>query len=149
MISPLIRYKSKVEYRSLDFDANKQIRYPELRVGMAKNYADDNVSMFGPVASIALHPFKEEKNKAKNCAKESKDLTTKGQNRVMERLKEIRQNFSKALVSGSRSGSGKIVYEFYDKLITLWKTKRLLEVLWNTRKFIVWIRRCRFVSKFK
>ena len=38
----------------------------------------------------------------------------------MEKVKEIRQNFSKAVVSGSRSGSGKIVYEFYDKLITLW-----------------------------
>lgn len=38
----------------------------------------------------------------------------------MEKVIEIRQNFSKAVVSGSRSGSEKIVYEFYDKLITLW-----------------------------
>ena len=38
----------------------------------------------------------------------------------MEKVKEIRQNFSKAVVTGSRSGSGKLVYEFYDKLITLW-----------------------------
>ena len=40
----------------------------------------------------------------------------------MEKVKEIRQSFSKAVhvVSGSRSGSGKIVYEFYDKLITFW-----------------------------
>ena len=38
----------------------------------------------------------------------------------MKKVKEIRQNFWKAVVSGSRSSSGKIVYEFYDKLITLW-----------------------------
>ena len=38
----------------------------------------------------------------------------------MEKVKEIRQSFSKATVSGSRSGSGKIVYEFYDKLVLLW-----------------------------
>eukprot|EP00112_Aurelia_sp_Birch-Aquarium-sp1_P004609 Seg1522.13 transcript_id=Seg1522.13/GoldUCD/mRNA.D3Y31 product="hypothetical protein" protein_id=Seg1522.13/GoldUCD/D3Y31 len=38
----------------------------------------------------------------------------------MEKVKETRQNFSKAVVAGSRSGSGKIVYEFYDKLIQLW-----------------------------
>lgn len=47
-------------------------------------------------------------------------MITKGQKRVMEQVKEIRQSFSKAVVSGSRSGSGKLVYEFYDKLITLW-----------------------------
>ena len=125
LIDCLLEYKSKMEYRNLDFDADKQIHYQELRVEMAKIYADDDVSLFGPVASIALPDnfdilSKEEKNKAKNRVKESKDLITKGQKRVMEKVKEIRQNFSKAVVSGSRSGSGKIVYEFYDKLITLW-----------------------------
>ena len=124
LIDCLLEYKSKMEYRSLDFDTDKQIQYQELRVEMARIYADD-VSLFGPVTSIALPDnfdilSKEEKNKAKSRVKESKDLITKGQRRVMEKVKEIRQNFSKAVVSGSRSGSGKIVYEFYDKLITLW-----------------------------
>lgn len=118
LIDCLLEYKSKMEYRSLALD--KQIQYQELRVGMAKIYVDDNASPFGPVASIVLPDnfnilSKEEKNKAKNRVKESKDLITKGQKRVMEKVKENRQNFSKAVVSGSRSGSGKIVYEFYDK----------------------------------
>ena len=124
LIDRLLEYRSKMEYRSLDFDTDKQIQYQELRVEMAGIYADD-VSLFGPVTSIALPDnfdilLKEEKNKAKSRVKESKDLITKGQRRVMEKVKVIRQNFSKAVVSGSRSGSGKIVYEFYDKLITLW-----------------------------
>ena len=34
--------------------------------------------------------------------------------------KEITQSFSQGVVKGSRSGSGKIVYEFYDELITIW-----------------------------
>lgn len=38
----------------------------------------------------------------------------------MEKVKEIRQNFAKAVVAGNRSGSGKIVYEFYEKLILIW-----------------------------
>ena len=75
-------------------------------------------------------------------------------------MKEIRQNFSKAVVSGSRNGSGKIVYEFYDKLITLLggsagteplsygvggvdlvekDEATVLEGLRKTRKFLVWI----------
>ena len=43
-----------MEYRSIDFDGKKQIQYQELRVEMAKIYADDDISLFGPVASIAL-----------------------------------------------------------------------------------------------
>ena len=35
----------------------------------------------------------------------------------MKKVKETTQNISKAVVSGSRSGSGEIVDEFPDKLI--------------------------------
>lgn len=38
----------------------------------------------------------------------------------MEKTKEIRQSFSKAVISGSRSGSGKLVFEHYDSLIKIW-----------------------------
>ena len=63
-----------MEYRSLDFDTDKQIQYQGLRVEMARIYADD-VSLFGPVTSIALPDnfdilSKEEKNKAKSRVKE-------------------------------------------------------------------------------
>ena len=44
----------------------------------------------------------------------------RGRNRIIEKVKEIRQNFSKAVTIGTRSGSGKIVYEFVDKLVTIW-----------------------------
>ena len=35
-------------------------------------------------------------------------------------MKDIRQNFSKAVTTGTRSGSRKIIYEFFDKLVTIW-----------------------------
>eukprot|EP00794_Sanderia_malayensis_P008338 gene8338-9235_t len=46
----------------------------------------------------------------------------KGHQRVQEKVKEIRQSFSKALTAGTRSGSGsgKIVLEFYDKLYSIY-----------------------------
>lgn len=59
----------------------------------------------------------EEKAKAKRRVKESKDMVTKRQKKVMEK---VRQSFSKAVISGIRSGSRKIVYEFFENLTKLW-----------------------------
>ena len=43
-----------------------------------------------------------------------------GYNRVMEKVKELRQGFSNAVTAGSRSGSGKLVLEFYDLMVQIW-----------------------------
>ena len=43
----------------------------------------------------------------------------KGKRWIQEKTKEIRQSFSTAVVSGSRSGSGKLVFEHYDKLVSI------------------------------
>ena len=116
----LLDYKSSMTCKNLDFDADKQIQYKELRLAMATIYEQD-ISLFGPLAITPLPSnfeqlSKEEKAKAKLLQKKSKELKDKGNKKV----KEIRQNFAKAVVAGSRSGSGKIVYEFYDKLILIW-----------------------------
>ncbi|KAJ7387351.1 hypothetical protein OS493_004342 [Desmophyllum pertusum] len=52
--------------------------------------------------------------------KNDKELIKKGYNRIQEKLKEIRQNFANAVTTGSRSGSGKIVLEFFDQLKQIW-----------------------------
>ncbi len=44
----------------------------------------------------------------------------KGHQLVQEKIKEIRQNFSEAVTAGTRSGSGKIVLELYNKLCSIW-----------------------------
>ena len=38
----------------------------------------------------------------------------------MDKIKEIHQKFSKAVISGSRQGSGKLVFEHYDQLVSIW-----------------------------
>ena len=48
-----------------------------------------------------------------------KELILKGKSRIQEKTKEIRQSFSKAVVSGSRSESGKLVFEHYEKLVSI------------------------------
>ena len=47
-------------------------------------------------------------------------LIQRGHQRIQEKIKEIRQSFSKAVIAGTRSGSGKIVYEHYDELVMIW-----------------------------
>jgi hypothetical protein len=124
LIDSLMEYKTQMSYKGIDFDGDKPMQYKEIRLMMAKIYSED-ISIFGPLSVDQLpdgfnEMSKEEKDEAKELVKISKELIAKGTKRVMEKVKEIRQAFSKAVISGTRSGSGKIVFEFYDKLVLLW-----------------------------
>ena len=44
----------------------------------------------------------------------------RGHQRIMEKIEEVRQSFSTAILLGSRGGSGKLVYDIYDQLIEIW-----------------------------
>ena len=83
-------------------------------------YGDD--FLFGPVeASLMPDDVSEEdfeEVKAKN--KVEKEIISKSRSRIMEKVKETRQNFAKAVFALTRSGSGKIVYEHYDRLAEIW-----------------------------
>ena len=91
--------------------------YREVRLAMTELYDKEDELYFGPLIVDVTRE------------KESKEAIKKGSKRIQEKVKEIRQNFSKAVVSGSRSGSGKIVYEYYDKLISLWGGSANIEPL--------------------
>ena len=43
-----------------------------------------------------------------------------GYKRVQNKIKDLRQGYSKAVLVGRRSGSGKLVCEFYDELTLIW-----------------------------
>ena len=124
LLDCLLDYKSSMTFKNLDFDADKPAQYKQLHVAMAGIYVA-YVSLFGPLAVSPLpNDFeklsKEDKVKAKLLQKKSKELIERRNKQIIEKVKEIRQNFVKAVVAGSRSGSGKIVYEFYDKLVLIW-----------------------------
>lgn len=52
--------------------------------------------------------------------KNEQKLISQGYNRVLEKVKILRQGFSKAVIAGTRSGSGKLVYDHYDNLRNIW-----------------------------
>ena len=130
LIFILTAYKAEMAFKGLDFDADKSMQYKNIRLSMARIYNNNdpelpNYLCFGP-SSIKELPSNyddlstQEQKEAKNEIKVSKELILKAHKRITEKIKEIRHNFSKAILSGRRSGSGKIIYEHYDKLILIW-----------------------------
>ena len=83
---------------------------------MAKLYKEIDDTLFGPVNLPTL-----QQNTNQLTKEEQKDVRKKfkKQAELFKKAKEIRQLISKAIVSGSRSGSGKIVFEHYDTLVKI------------------------------
>ena len=112
-----------MEYNNSDFSADKVKQYEAVRQAMAK-ICIDKPSFLGPIhmtpLDMANEDDHEEKARVLKQKKEDKDMIKRGYNRVEEKLKEIRQSFSKAVTTGSRSGSGKLVLEHYDQLVQIW-----------------------------
>ena len=124
LLNCLHDYKTKLAYQGLDFDADRPLQYRILRKEMAKIYESEDPLLFGPVEiCTSLVPIdelsKEEKEAFHARKKKENDLISRGHARIQEKVKEIRQSFSKAVTAGTRSGSGKIMYEFYDPLVTI------------------------------
>ena len=123
LIQCLGNYKSAMEYRNVDFNADKVKQYEAVRQAMAEIYSD-RLDFFGPVSSTEISredaEDQEKKVEFAKRQKTEKELIKRGYNRIHEKLNEIRKQFSNAVTTGSRSGSGTIVLEFFDQLTLIW-----------------------------
>lgn len=52
-------------------------------------------------------------------------MLNKGKNRVHEKVKDMRQNYSKAVINETHSGCEKILYKHYDKLEPIWSVLQI------------------------
>ena len=121
LIDCVKEYKRACEFNSVDFNSDKVKLYEEVRKRMAAIYESD----FGPnEVCLPSKPVKEmtedEYKVYKNILDKDKGMIKLGYNRIKEKLKSIRQDYSKAVVSGTRSGSGKIVLQYFDDLASIW-----------------------------
>ncbi len=130
LIRCLANYKSQLEFQNSDFEADRVKQYECVRVALANIYAADT-TLFGPPSVVSSPLFslndesldveaKREKQRLLKQRQEERNQIKKGYQRVQEKLKEIRQNFSTAVTTGRRSGSGKVVLDFYDELVQIW-----------------------------
>ena len=117
LISCLLNYKVKCEFDNIDFDADKHTQYTKIRDDMADIYRDEE-DLFGPLENEK--PDKTATKEEKALFNDRKKLVIRGYKRIQEKIKDLRQGFSKAIVNGTRSGSGKFVYEHYDRLKQIW-----------------------------
>jgi len=107
--------------KGLDFEADLVKLYGLVRKRMAEIHPDGG---FGPVAitEIAEGLDTQELVKAKLRTEEENKAIKNGYERVKIKSKEIRQRYRKAVSEGTgkRSGSGKIVYDHWETLKSLW-----------------------------
>ena len=125
LIKCLQNYQTMLSYKGCDFDADRPLQYREIRKSMAKLYEEVNIAFFGPPeVSVSETPIQELSKEEFECYQKRRrhenDLIAKGHGRIHQKIKEIRQNFAKAVTSGTRSGSGRLVLEFYDELVMIW-----------------------------
>ena len=135
LLDSLLAFKAKMAFKGLDFDADKPRMYSEIRKEMAGLYAKENQDHFGPVELTTLERTdsenlsEEEIYSRREAIKKEKEMISRGKNRIQEKIKEIRQNYSKAVKLGTRSGSGQIVFEHYEKLVGIWGGSASTEAL--------------------
>ena len=61
----LLECKSRMSYKSIDFDADRPIQYKEMRLSMTKIYMETDFSLFGPICVVPLPSDFDELTKAK------------------------------------------------------------------------------------
>ena len=119
MLNTIFEYKSLLEYRNCDFNADKSKQYEALRVSLATEYGEVDISFFGPIKILDQDDEEDRESFLERTDVQKKQIRV-GYNRVMEKVKELRQGFSNAVTAGSRSKSGKLVLEFYDLMVQIW-----------------------------
>ena len=110
-------YKATMEFQGLDFDGDRPAQICDVRKEMVKLYNEIFSVVEATSSSAPLQELSEEEKDV--YLKKKKEETTsiqRGHQRIQEKIKEIRQNFAKAFTAGIRSGSGRIIDEFYDDL---------------------------------
>ena len=120
LLDSLIAYKTEMDFKGLDFQADLVLCYSKIRERMAGNFA---VSDFGPqcmpvkdtdsMDTQDLVVYKRKRQQMEKCKKE-------GYNRIRSKIKELRSGYKLAVDKGSRSGSGKLVCDHFEKLQQIW-----------------------------
>ena len=95
LIKSLQSFKTIMKYRGLYFDGDKSLFYSHVRKDMATIYDPEDLTLFGPVENTILNideESEEEIGRTKAKITVESTLITKGRNRVIEKIKEMRQS---------------------------------------------------------
>ena len=118
LLDGLLEYKTQMEFNNSDFNADKNKQCEAVRAILASKYTEDT-TLFGPKK---IKPIEDGEDRDEYLKRQEDDKLKirKGYSRVLEKIKALRKKFSTAVTSGRRSGSGKMVMEFYDLMVLIW-----------------------------
>ena len=101
LLNTLSNFKSTVEFKSKDFNADKPRQYEEVRKEIVR-IDSDNEKCFGPVDLPALPSDIEDENEIQltECQrKKANESIRQGYKWIMEKIKKIRSAFSTAITT--------------------------------------------------
>ena len=121
LLNHLKDYKTTCDFNGIDFQADLQAMYTELRRCMASTYEGE----FGPQNLTEPKNGVKDMNAVEYASykkrnEEEKAQITRAYERIKQKIKVIRQDYRIAVNKGTRSGSGKIVKEHFDILCWIW-----------------------------
>ena len=103
LLQALYEYKCIMEYNNSDFNADRTKQYEAVRSSLASNeYEVENGLPFGLVEVTPMAEDEDRQDYLSRSVEEKKQIR-KGYNRLQEKIKELRQNFSQAVTAGTRS----------------------------------------------
>lgn len=120
LLDNIITYKNDMTYQGLDFQADLVSCYTQVRKMMAQQYDSIN---FGPIGIpnentdyMDGYELVEYKRKVERLEKMKKE----GYHRIRVKVKDLRSGYKQAIDKGTRSGSGRLIFENYEKLHEIW-----------------------------
>ena len=119
LVSCLYDDKIQKDFDGKDMESDLIQLYEDIRKMMARMFPGEE---FGPEATTIIPSEISESERAllqRDIVIENKEIKV-GYNRIKYRVKQLRQNFKKAVVDGTRSGSGRLIIENWDHLVSIW-----------------------------
>ena len=120
LIGCLYEYKIKKDFEGRDMEADLVSMYEDLRKAMAAIFPTDHFGPVEPSGSSQYHGSVDNNHLIAAYIEKEKKQIKIGYLRIKDKVKQIRCNFKKALIEGTRSGSGKIIIQHWDSLASIW-----------------------------
>ncbi len=119
LIACLYEYKVSKDFEGKDIEADLVKFYEDICKLMSNMYPQEDTGL-EEVNELPSDFDDQEKVRLQKIIAEQKKHLNAGYRRIKSRIKIIRHNFKRAVIAGTRSGSGKMIIQNWDELVMIW-----------------------------
>nr|XP_047127257.1 uncharacterized protein LOC124808306 [Hydra vulgaris] len=120
LLENVVIYKTDMDYKGLDFEKDLPAMYSSVREMMGQMYPPEDFGPFKIQPIETNHISTEELLVLKRKIDKQEKQKKEGYNRTKSKIKELRSGYKTAIDKGTRSGSGCLVQEHFEKLREIW-----------------------------